>query len=176
MIADNLHDFLLASVGASASFIGLLFVALTLVLGRIPTGSALAGRDRALASSAYTALITIFFISLIGLVPNANLAWALVAVGWLGALSSLRSARVQHVEAATHAETPAVVGTLTLIYVALAFFGLYTAGSADKHISTNILLTIVVVLYAAALTRAWSLLGVELPRNKDTSQPTKKQA
>jgi hypothetical protein len=175
MIADNLHDFLLASVGASASFIGLLFVALTLVLGRLPVGSVLAGRERALASSSYTALITVFFISMVGLIPGANIAWVMVAMGWLGALSSIRLARFQKAEQAeAHQESSTVVGALTLLYVGLAFFGLYAAGSTNKHIQANILLAVLLVFYTTALARAWALIGVE-PVEPSKNRRTKPQ-
>ncbi|HSX42778.1 MAG TPA: hypothetical protein VLF59_01695 [Candidatus Saccharimonadales bacterium] len=160
MVADNLHDFLVASVGASASFIGLLFVALTLVLGRLRAGSLLAGRERALASSSYTALFTVFFISMFGLVPGVNMGWAMVGLGWLGMLSSLRLARAPRANAAQKENAP-VVSALTLLYVALAIFGIYTATGHSRHIQSNVLFAILFVFYTAALSRAWALIGVE---------------
>lgn len=167
MVAENLHDLLIASVGASASFIGLLFVALTLVLSRLPEGSALRSRERVLASSSYTALVTIFFISMVSLIPGANVAWVLVAMGWLGTITSLRLGRAQQ---STHANQPereslAVVSSLTLMYLALAVFGIYSATQPGAEINSGVLFAILFVLYAAALNRAWALTGVEFPHS-----------
>lgn len=175
MIAENLHDFLIASVGASASFIGLLFVALTLVLGRKPTGSALVGRERALASSSYTALVTIFFISMVGLLPGADLGWVLVAAGWLGVLSSLRLSRAEKTDK-RQKERVSVVSTLTVIYLALVIFGLYTANHTGHTIDANVLFAILFILYTTALNRAWALIGVELslPDQPDDRSPRKR--
>jgi len=170
MVAEDLHDFFLASAGASAAFIGLLFVALTIVLGRLPAGSSLAGRELSLATSSYTALVVIFFISLAGLIPGANLAWLMVALGWLGILSSLRDKLTQRIQAKSGAQNAAITGTLTSIYIALMTFGLYSATFDHEHIKPSIMFTILSILYIAALNRAWSLVGV-MPPEPEIARP-----
>jgi hypothetical protein len=160
MLPENLHDFLIASVGASASFIGLLFVALTLVLGRIPMGSSPAARERALAGSSYTALITIFILSLIGLIPSMDVAWFMVALGWLGIGSSLQTFRAQRT-AIVRRDSASTISSLVLVYVALLCFGIYSAVVDNNHLNTNGFIAVLLVLYVTALGRAWSLIGIE---------------
>jgi hypothetical protein len=174
MLSENLHEFLLASVGASATFIGLLFVALTLVISKVPVGSYLAARERILAASSYTALITIFFISMIGLIPGANVAWVMVIMGWLGMGSSVRLAQDLR-RKSSHRDKAAAISSLTLVYFALSIFGLYTVFLHEGEINNSIFFVIVFVLYTTALGRAWALIGVEDPsevRTRTSARPS----
>ena len=88
------------------------------------------------------------------------MGWAMVGLGWLGVLSSLRLARAPQANAAQKENAP-VVSALTILYVALAVFGLYTATSHAQHIKSNVLFAILFIFYTAALSRAWALIGVE---------------
>src|SRR5271155_300351 len=84
------NDFLIACVGASASFIGLLFVALSLVLARDDDAGvgSLEFTDRRLAESAFTALANIFFVSLVALMPNTNIGDAAIVMALIGLRNS----------------------------------------------------------------------------------------
>src|ERR1700679_3635119 len=84
MQLELFKDFLIACVGASASFIGLLFVALSVVLTRVGEGNKLKFSDRRLAESAFTALANVFFISLTALIPGANIGWVALIVAFFG--------------------------------------------------------------------------------------------
>ena len=65
MVPEGLRGFFTASTGASATLLGLLFVAIAVEPKRI-FGERSQVESRSRASSAYTALINFFFISLLG--------------------------------------------------------------------------------------------------------------
>ena len=69
---DRYSNFFLASAGASAAFIGLLFVSLTIVDTEESDQRARANRD-ALAGSAFAQLINAFFVSMGGLADEVRI-------------------------------------------------------------------------------------------------------
>ncbi|MEJ0021983.1 MAG: hypothetical protein WDN47_05465 [Candidatus Doudnabacteria bacterium] len=159
MILNQLHDFLLASVGASASFIGLLFVALTLVMERGDVNSTVSARDRVLAESAYTALLTIFFISLVGLIPNADISWVLIVFGLLGLTQSLRmfiGGKKHHV----YIGNKLILVALIIVYLVIVIYGAYLLSNTEAMLNLDIFFTIIFILYSIALGRSWALIGL----------------
>jgi hypothetical protein len=74
MVPDAFHDYFIASAGAAAALVGLLFVAVSIAPERTVTRSAPVER-RTVALSAYTALLNAFFLSLVALLPQTNLGW-----------------------------------------------------------------------------------------------------
>lgn len=88
MVPASLHDYFIASAGASAALIGLLFVAVSIAPERI-FGSDASGDRTYRASSAFFVLGNGLFVSLGGLLPQLNLGAVLVAAGAVGLLNTL---------------------------------------------------------------------------------------
>ena len=84
-------DFFIASTGAGAALAGLLFVAVSLAPEQIVTRRAPMER-RAVAGSAFTALINAFFISLVALIPHINFGTLIVPFSSVSLLTSLLQA------------------------------------------------------------------------------------
>jgi hypothetical protein len=84
MVPESLHDFLIATVTASASFTGLLFVAISFVMNDEKDSAADIQNKRVLAESSYAALLSIFFISLVALIPGTDIGWVVFVMAWIG--------------------------------------------------------------------------------------------
>jgi hypothetical protein len=91
MVPPEFLNFFIASTGAGAALVGLLFVAVSLAPEQIVTRRAPTER-RAVASSAFTALINAFFVSLVALIPHFNFGTLIVPFSCVSLLSSLLQA------------------------------------------------------------------------------------
>jgi hypothetical protein len=155
----ELHDFFVASVGAAAALIGLLFVAISIAPERI-FGEAAESARRANAERAFTALGNVFFVSLGALLPHVGItvvtAFALVAIASIArmAVTLLRSGGNWR-----HA------GIISLAVYVLELW-ITRRIAADPALAYN-LSFVVLGLYLYALGIAWGLLGA-----KDTSKPS----
>jgi len=85
VITDSFHDFFLASAGASAALIGLLFVAVSVAPDRV-VGPKAAALHQVRATMALTALVSTLVLSLIALLPDTNIGWPATIIGAAGAL------------------------------------------------------------------------------------------
>ncbi|HEY1729007.1 MAG TPA: hypothetical protein VGG22_11585 [Candidatus Baltobacteraceae bacterium] len=153
------HDFFVASVGAAAALVGLLFVAVTLAPERI-FGPEAHPKRRADATRAFVALGNIFLISLAALIPHAGLEiMLLVSVLSIGQLAreAVRSTR--------HHPLPQVLRSFGLISLLIYIFEIVIilqAMTSGRNIDG--LLGVIFGLFAYALATSWNLLGAkELP-------------
>jgi hypothetical protein len=71
LVPEGLREFFTASTGASATLLGLLLIAIAVEPKSI-VGEQSPVESRSRASSAYTALLNIFFISLLGTVRSSS--------------------------------------------------------------------------------------------------------
>ena len=83
MVPEAFHDYFLATSGAGAALVGLLFVAVSIAPERTVMSGAPVER-RAVATSAYTALLNAFFLSLVALLPQTNLGGAALILSLIG--------------------------------------------------------------------------------------------
>jgi hypothetical protein len=88
VIPPEFLTFFSASTSAGAALVGLLFVAVSLAPEQIVTRRAPVER-RAVAGSAFTALINAFFVSLVALIPHFNVGTPIVLFSSLSLLTSL---------------------------------------------------------------------------------------
>ena len=115
-VLDRYSNFFLASAGASAAFIGLLFVSLTIVDTEESDQRARANRD-ALAGSAFAQLINAFFVSMGGLTDEVRIFAGLAAIIGVYLVGTLYSASLASVFQPGGAEsTPIRVPPLIEIY------------------------------------------------------------
>jgi hypothetical protein len=155
MVPADLKDFLVACLGSSASFIGLLFVGLSVVLQK--TDAKLADTDRILAESSYAGLLNIFFVSLVAILPNASIGYVSLIMAVVGLLTCWRLLHYSRV-------LPLVISVI--IYLLEAFFAIDILTHEKSSMNTAIFETIIITLFATSLIRAWGLTGI---RNKENS-------
>jgi len=174
MVPEAFHDYFLASTGAGAALVGLLFVAVSIAPERTVMSSAPVER-RAVALSAYTALLNAFFLSLVALLPQTNLGSAALVLSVIG----LANQCFRGWDLFRYAERKwlSMVRGAVLILAGLLLYGgeLYNAillvlsptNSAPIHALAGLL----VGIYALGLTRAWQLLGGRSYRLSDWLSP-----
>ena len=88
MVPEGAKEFFGASTGASATLIGLLFVAIAVEPGSI-VGEESRVETRSRASSAFIALLNVFFISLAGTVPPTNVGVVAAILAVVGIVDTL---------------------------------------------------------------------------------------
>jgi len=111
--------------------------------------------DRLLAESSYAALVNIFFVSIVGLIPRTNLGYVLLVMGGLGLLNVYRIVKFPGRKG----------GHGVLIISSAAFlvetiYGGYLAYRSHAVASTSLLMTLMLTLFGSALARAWELTGI----------------
>jgi hypothetical protein len=161
MIPPELANFFLASTGAGAALVGLLFIAISIAPDEtVKVGAPI--ERQAVAASAFTALLNPFFLSLYALLPHTNFGWVALIVSLIGLSSSLFMAwkLFQHPSGWLSA-----VRRAALALAGLALYGseLYNAVLLLQSPSTPApvytLAGLLGGVYALGLIRAWELLG-----------------
>lgn len=166
MPSDLFKDFFIACIGASASFIGLLFVGLSIVLSRTDEGVGLAFTDRRLAESAFTALVDVFFVSLSALIPGVNLGYPSFILAFFGLRSSLRLFQRFREHRERDDETTfrrfEIVWLITssLVYVVQGYYALRMLVFPMDESNIYATVAVVLTLFGAGLVRSWELMGI----------------
>ena len=88
MVPEGAKEFFVVSTGASATLIGLLFVAIAVEPTSI-VGEESPVETRSRASSAFIALLNVFFISLAGTVPPTNVGVVAAILAVVGIVDTL---------------------------------------------------------------------------------------
>jgi hypothetical protein len=162
MVPQAFHDYFLASAGAGAALVGLLFVAVSIAPERTVMSGAPVERQ-AVAISAYTALLNAFFLSLVALLPQTNLGWAALVLSLIGLENHfiLGWNLFRRVER----KWLSMVSRASLIFAGLLLYGyeLYNAIllllSPANSAPISALAPLLLGIYALGMTRAWQLLG-----------------
>jgi hypothetical protein len=167
MVPTDFANFFLATAGAGAALIGLLFVAISINPERTFGRQALPVRQR-VASGAFTALVNAFFISTSALIPHTNVGYITLIMGGIGLVDSLRlggeffvaywrSVRLPWPVALPALAVAAVSSILYGYEVVLAVLLLMQPGTVEVVYR---LAAILLGVYGLGLVRAWELLGV----------------
>ena len=165
MIPPVFANFFIASAGAGAALVGLLFVAVSIAPEAIVTSRAPMERQ-AVAGSAFTALINAFFLSLVALVPHFNFGSIVVPFSTICLVTSLIQAR----HLLLHPK--GWQSLLRRTFLVLLGVGLYSlelanglqllaAPSSTQPAIVFELVWCLVGAFAVGLTRAWELLGAQ---------------
>jgi hypothetical protein len=166
MVPSSFHDFFVASAGAGAALVGLLFVAISIS----PQGTV--GRNaplekQVLATSTFTAMINAFFISLVALVPRVNLGVIAVIMGALAFANSVTLGWYFLRERRDTSKRTARLSSLFLVLVGLGLYGYEVIQGIQLMLQPSttgivtLLTSITVAVYGLGLTRAWELLGAQ---------------
>lgn len=160
MVPPQFVNFFLASSGAGAALVGLLFVAVSIAPEQIVMANAPVDRQ-AMASSSFTALLNAFFISLGALIPT-NLGGITLVLSLTGLIHSIYLAW-SLLKARQRWQN--MLRRFFLIVVSLIVYGyeLYCAIlilNEPQNVGGFFVLTwLLLAVYGIGLTRAWQLLG-----------------
>lgn len=161
MVPAEFQTFFLASAGASAALIGLLFVGVSIAPERV-FGDQADHRRQAQAISAFSALANVFFISMASLIPRITLGAVVTIVAAVSALQLLGLlVRVpQRISNPIEALRGAVLFLASAaIYGAELFLGMILWSRSGDTGAVDGLLQVILGAYAIGLGRAWQLLG-----------------
>lgn len=161
MVPAAYANFFIASTGAAAALAGLLFIAISIAPERTLATNAPV-RQQTISSSAFTALLNAFFVSLLALIPDVNLAWGLLSLGATGLLNSC----ILIVNIFRYGQDRStIVRNVFLILASLGLYGyefyvgvmaLRNPGDTGNIFTATIL---IIGCFGLGLTRSWELLG-----------------
>lgn len=161
MTPDEYHDFFVASAGAAAALIGLLFVAISVAPERLLADDA-AQTHRVRATAALTSFTNALTVSLFALVPGLDVGWtaAIVAVVGLrfvsGSLISLL--RVLRREPAALRDSAFLAG-LVAVFALQLYFGVRLIAHDDDSGAVRGLAVLVITCFLIGIFRSWELIG-----------------
>ena len=160
------ESFFVASTGASAAFLGLLFVGFTVVDSE-ESDPRIRERRTVLAGSAFVALADAFFVSILSLTGGPEvfglISLAMAAIGLMATSRLMPRAR-----RAGNFARGFPTRKLNIAFAAVSALGFSTqlglavALLSDPHNATlqRALLVMISILYASGLTRAWEVTGI----------------
>jgi hypothetical protein len=162
MVPAAFQNYFTVSTQTSAALVGLLFVAVSLAPERTVMKGAPVER-RAVALSAYTALLNAFFLSLVATLPQTNLGTAALPLSVIGLANQCFLAwdLFRHMERTWLR----VLRGAVLVVAGLFLYGgefynaLLLVLSPTRSAPISTLADLLLGIYALGLTRAWQLLG-----------------
>jgi len=162
LVPEGLREFFTASTGASATLLGLLFIAIAVEPKSI-VGEQSPVESRSRASSAYTALLNTFFISLLGTIGTSGLGFLSVILASVGLANALGiGVNLWRESPRWRSVLSSGVGLLlgsTVVYALELWYGWQTVRDPGNAAQIYALAYLLVAVYALALGRAWELLG-----------------
>ena len=161
MVPSEFVNFFIASTGAAAALAGLLFVAVSLAPERIVTLQAPVERQ-AVAGSAFTALITAFFLSIAALIPHFNLGTFVVPFSCVSLLTTLFQAWAL---LRPFKSWPSFLRRAIMVLLSLFLYGSALWQGVGLITNPNQVgfvygvLSVLMGCFGLGLIRAWELLG-----------------
>jgi hypothetical protein len=161
VVPENIHDFFVGSASVAGALIGLLFVAITVVGGRLTAGTANAQLHRIRASAALTAFTNSLTVSLFALIPGHKIADTAIAVA-VGGLTFVAAAlialfRMRNLRWSNIRDALFLIG-LAVAFVFQLFQGLDINSNPNNSGAVNTLAVLVVISFLVGIARAWELI------------------
>jgi hypothetical protein len=162
MVPEGFVNYFLASAGASAALIGLLFVAISVAPERI-IGDEAPAELRAVAGSAFFALLNAFFVSLVALIPKTNIGDPALIMAVVALTNTIGLGRHVWHERRTGREPGAhrltlLVGSVALYLVEIAL-AIAVIGTPQHTGYVYGIAYLLLGTYGVGVSRAWELLG-----------------
>jgi hypothetical protein len=162
LVPEGLREFFAVSTGASATLLGLLFVAIAVEPKSI-VGEQSPVESRSRASSAYTALLNVFFISLLGTIRTSGLGHVSLILAAVGLANTLGiGVKLWRESPRRRRVLSSGVGLLlgsTVVYTLELWYAWQIVKDPGNTAQIYTLAYLLVALYAVALGRAWEVLG-----------------
>ena len=160
------ESFFVASTGASAAFLGLLFVGFTVVDSE-ESDPRIRERRTVLAGSAFVALADAFFVSILAL-TGGPVVFGLISLAMASIGLMATSRLMPRAKRAGNFARGFPTRKLNVVFAAVSALGFSTqlglaiALLTDPHNATlqRALLVMIAILYASGLTRAWEVTGI----------------
>ena len=160
------ESFFVASTGASAAFLGLLFVGFTVVDSE-ESDAGIRERRTVLAGSAFVALADAFFVSILAL-TGGPVVFGLISLGMASIGLMATSRLMPRARRAGNFARGFPTRKLNIVFATVSAVGFSTqlglavALLTDPHSAAlqRALLVMIAVLYASGLTRAWEVTGI----------------
>jgi hypothetical protein len=186
MVPVEFVNYFLASAGAGAALVGLLFVAVSIAPERTVMETAPLERQ-AMSASAFVALVNAFFISMAALIPASNLGWTTFVMALVSLVNTLGFAWILLRQRDPWQQ---MLRRVFMFAVSLTLYGfeLYYAMQLLQSPSQSgpifILAALLLGIYGIGLLRAWELLGARRyglsgwlnPLRTEDTKPTSEQA
>lgn len=157
MLLDAYRDFFITCVGASASFIGLLFVALSVILDN--EQARLEILDRRRAENAFIAFANIFFVSFVTLIPGNATSFVAILSGIISLYILYRLFTAENYIRLAGSSIIWLIATIIIYLTEIIFAALMLADPANT-LDITMLSAVIMVLFATGLLRAWELTGI----------------
>jgi energy-converting hydrogenase Eha subunit A len=152
-------DFFTGSATIAGALVGLLFVALSVQPERNRDRHSV--EHRAVAGTAFIALIDALFTSLIGLQPGAGLRYGAVIFGALGLLSSINLSRrlwSARREVQLSRRWSTFMGFIMVVYAAQLAVGL---APIKPDAQASYTAAFIYAMFSLGIARSWELLGMQ---------------
>jgi len=161
LIPQVFTTFFAASLTADGALIGLLFVAIAIEPERT-FGKAAAQERELAASGAFTSLVNAFLVSMIALIPDINIGWGVICVAGLSLINIIIHA-ADKLRRGQRTFNRSLVYTISalLLYGLEIFYSVQLILRPHNLDAVYTLIIVLIVTYAVALTRAWTLLSGE---------------
>ena len=170
MVPGSFETFFLATAGAGAAFVGLLFIAISISPQRTFDPHAVAGvQHQRLAEATLLSLFNGFVVSCVGLIPEANIGWIALVLGGAGVLIAAQlvgflARSHRHVVSRRppwlhRLRVVSLSVVATLLYAIEGLLGLQLIMRPHDEDGVRWLAVIVISIYTLGMLRAWTLLG-----------------
>ncbi|HEV2579634.1 MAG TPA: hypothetical protein VGT44_02180 [Ktedonobacteraceae bacterium] len=175
MVPQELTNFFTVSAGVGATLIGLIFVAVSIAPERTVMEGAPLERQ-AVATSAFSALVNAFFISLIALIPGSGFVITTLTMSIIGlsGISLPAWSLLKHPggwRAFIRNFTALLVSVVLYVYELFQAIALLQQSADSAAVYT--LAVLISVAYALGLLRSWQLLGARRFRLSNLLVPSK---
>ncbi|MGA7836292.1 MAG: hypothetical protein WCA31_13885 [Acidimicrobiales bacterium] len=157
MVPSSYLEFMITSAGAAGAMIGLLFVAISLRSDMV-FGVNAPARVKTLAASSFTGLVNAFSLSLLAIIPTANIGVGMIVLAVICLYSTLKL----HIRATGAAQYRLLILT-ALTYAAQLAGGVTLTVRPHTSWIVNGLCYVIFASFVLALTRAWQLIEADSP-------------
>jgi len=165
MVPGSFHDFFMASGGASAALVGLLFVAVS--ISRDSSVGRARVTDQIRASSALTGFVAPLIMSLVALIPGAGLGITSIVVGAVGLVyvgSALRTILTTPISGRERGRTLIALAGYVVVLGIDAALGITLVISPSATGAVSGIAGAIVASLAIGVDRSWELVGERAQR------------